>query len=193
MNAKFWIFFFSFLQITFCGFAKELDYCRLIDKMNKQFTEDIHKKYGFKGAGSGGAFMEGIGNLSLDFDCDKEYSIEEIRVIMVDLFDKYIQTVNCNQQIRPYLNHYPFEKVIITLCCNDKNDHLSVDEPSIAMALISEKHVHYYVCPRLPNGHKSALTSYKKLYTETLDQAKGLAGNEKRTEFRAVTVVSQSN
>ena len=111
----------------------------MTEKIEKQVAPLLAERYKMQLCGSGGGMPDGIVNsLALSFDLSRTLSIQEARPILVDCIDTYVNAVNANQEIKPYLKNSPFspENIEINIFfLNWKGDPVSDPYLCVATAL----------------------------------------------------------
>lgn len=66
------------------------------------------EKYGLRCSGTGGSMPTDVCSLHLDFDTKQTTSIEEYRKLLIDVAEDFLQIINNNRDILPFLREYPF-------------------------------------------------------------------------------------
>ncbi len=82
---------------------------RIARKVRKQVAEKLKKDLSLYPSGSGGQMMNQIHMLALSFRYYQPVNIETARKLLVTAVTEFIDAVNANEEIRPYLQNYPFE------------------------------------------------------------------------------------
>jgi hypothetical protein len=78
-------------------------------KIQKQVAPMLAKKYNMQLCGAGGGMPDGIVNmLALSYDLKRSLTIEQARPILIDCLNTYVNAVNADTELRPYLKNYPF-------------------------------------------------------------------------------------
>lgn len=92
------------------GLFKKPDpiHIQLSDQISVPFAKRMAKKYGMKGSGGGGAFIDTVNKVSIFFDTNRAISLDECRQEYVDMITEMLYLYNHNEEIRPYLGTYPF-------------------------------------------------------------------------------------
>ncbi len=89
----------------------------ITEKIEKTVAPTLAKKYKMTLCGSGGGMPDGIVDmLALSFESYRSLSIEEARPILVDCINTYVNAVNANQELKPYLKNAPFTAKNIEIC-----------------------------------------------------------------------------
>jgi hypothetical protein len=98
---------------------------RSADVVLKQAATAIAKKYDLTPFGTGGGMMDEIKMLALAFQYTKPIDISSGRELLLSTIDTFLETVNKDPTIRPYLKNYPFEpkniQIRIFLCHPDRS------------------------------------------------------------------------
>ncbi len=83
---------------------------KLSDKILNNVAAQLQKKIkGLHPCGTGGQMMDQIKMLALSFDYFGPMDIEKGREILLIVVNEFIETINADENIRPYLNNFPFE------------------------------------------------------------------------------------
>ena len=119
---------FAFLSLCFlfsCNQEKMPDHVVLADKITGKYTEQIKKDENFSLVGFGSNYVNGIHRIGLDFQSERTVNITEARNLLVRSVSKLLDAVNSNEDIRRYLDHYPYTAKGIELAIDfsDKNEH----------------------------------------------------------------------
>lgn len=93
------------------------EYLVIYDKIENQYIKDMQRKYGASIFGSGGSMMYNIKSVSLSFNLVGEVGIEQARELYVKFVSEFLDRINTDSAIQPYLDHKPFTE-------NDFNLHL---------------------------------------------------------------------
>lgn len=96
------------LLILLSSCHSKLHYVQLADNEILKFSKEMKEKHGLKLFSSGGGFQGGINSLTLSFSGNHQFTLEESRVFFISLTQKFIDSVNSNNELRPYLTQYPF-------------------------------------------------------------------------------------
>ncbi|MCB1107562.1 MAG: hypothetical protein KDK76_05660 [Chlamydiia bacterium] len=85
------------------------DYEKIANQITLDTGRIIGEKCGLYPIGLGGSMMDNIKKMNLSLRSPKPLTIDEGRTLIVLCIDTYLDQINKNEQVRPYLNHYPFE------------------------------------------------------------------------------------
>lgn len=106
------------------------------EKIEAKVATLLEKKYKMSVCGTGAAMPDGIlSSLILCFDSYLSLRIEEARPILVDCVNTYVNAVNANNEIKPYLKTAPFsaENIQINIFFRTSKGE-SVTEPNLCVA-----------------------------------------------------------
>lgn len=80
----------------------------MADKITAQTAMKIEKETGLRLCGVGGGAINHIRKLNMSFNCFREISFDEGRKLLIYCVNEYLSAINANEEVRPYLIHYPF-------------------------------------------------------------------------------------
>ena len=81
---------------------------RLASELRKKAAGEIKKQLGLYPMGTMGQMMYEIEKLGLAFQCYKPLTIEEGREYLIKSTEIFLDIINSDERIRPYLSNYPF-------------------------------------------------------------------------------------
>ena len=73
------------------------------------FVKFAYKKYGLVIHGSGGGFMNQINQIDMYFYIKEELSISQMRSLLINLTNDFLEQINAGEKSKDYLAVYPFE------------------------------------------------------------------------------------
>ncbi len=85
------------------------NYVKMSDKIVKRYNKEVAKPKKLYLSGTGGAMMDDIKKVILNYQSFESLTINESRVLFVDMMEEFLARMNQNKQIRPYLHNYPFD------------------------------------------------------------------------------------
>lgn len=107
--------FLSFLCLSGCQEQEVSIYKNEVSERNKLSNEvtfktamKLKKEKGLIPCGFGGGSVDCIRMLAISFDYRLPLSIEEGRKLLIEAVHEFVDAINSNEQIRPYLVSYPF-------------------------------------------------------------------------------------
>lgn len=154
---------FLFLKL-FAGF----DYERESNKIIKKVLSEV-KPFGIYPLGIGGGGCSEINLVSIHLECRKKLSIENARNLYFTILFRIIDAYNSNNQIRPYLHNFPFDRNNLELnICFEGYDG---SEGDVASMMIANDYVFY-------DGFDLANGNYFNIYRENVSTAISLFKNQ---------------
>lgn len=135
-------------------------------RVMNSFTKKMERE-GFHLCSSGGAMMDDIKQITLDYEICQNVNVDEARIIFIKYAESLLEQVNSDIKIRPYLHNYPFtsENILfgISFCKPDGN---FADPPYIADVLLQNKNnrVFYSV-------HNKQTELLDDVYSESYEEA----------------------
>lgn len=103
------IFFLNCLFLLCTSFVyREPSYCKMVDRITKNYFKEYAKPRRLVLSGYGGAMMNDIQEISCSFLSLDSLSVDEARILYVEMMEEYLQRINCHEKIRPHLHDFPF-------------------------------------------------------------------------------------
>ena len=141
------------LQILFilvCLFScdtQEQDppYVQMVQKIEKQVINELRNNENLLAIGIGGGMIGSINRLSLMFQYYDEVDIDTARKLVIIAATTYINALNDNKEVRPYLRYYPFriEDIGIKIFFKN-NEHYPVAVGEIEAGSLVAGKITYY-------------------------------------------------
>ncbi len=100
--------FILFLLLLSSNSGGAVDKDWMANKVSREAVKILTNKYPLKLSGFGGGAIYGINVLSLSFNVEKNVSIAEARKLILDCAEVFLNEINSDQEIRPYLSEYPY-------------------------------------------------------------------------------------
>ncbi len=88
--------------------VRDENYATIANKITKQVALRLRQERNLQCAGTGGGMMSNIRMMAISFDFLHEVSLTEARQLLVYATTEYLNAINANKEIRPYLQNYPF-------------------------------------------------------------------------------------
>lgn len=88
--------------------VQESDYEKDADAVTARVAKKIHQETGLKLMGIGGGMIQQINRMGMSFARYGDLSMEEARELLVYCVEEYLDAINADEKIRPYLCCYPF-------------------------------------------------------------------------------------
>jgi hypothetical protein len=89
---------------------------KIVDQIIQNSFIKINKKTGLIPLGTGAQMMNEIKMLGLYFNSKNQISIDEARELLVYAAAEFLNEINLNEEVRPYLSQYPFEIKNVEIC-----------------------------------------------------------------------------
>lgn len=146
----------------------------LADAVRNQTFKQLKEDLGLHPIGMGGRMMDQIKVLGLNFQYDEEVDIDQARELLMTAGTLLMSNVNINEQIRPYLQNYPFGP-------NNIRIRIFFGKPKGAMDDIDKLSVATLIDGILEYDINSSETGrLKKIYEELFEEAKDRLKANKR-------------
>ncbi len=84
------------------------NYVKMSERIVKRYNKEVAKPKKLYLSGSGGAMMNDIQRVILNFQSCELLNINEARTLYVEMMEDFLSRMNENEKIRPYLHDYPF-------------------------------------------------------------------------------------
>lgn len=125
--------------LTACWLAagtSEGPHCREADRLIREFAQKVQEEHGLSLTGFGGEMHHEIRTLGLSFSSRNSMELKEARALYLGLVQEFVDTVNRDRLIRPYLSEYPIstKQVEILLSLQDDQGKMRRDG-SVCMIL----------------------------------------------------------
>lgn len=163
-----YIFFLILLFISFTACSSEPIHIKLANEITTEFSKKVRQTDNLILIGSGGAMMADIEKFSFYFEKIQSPSLSEARILIVRNIEKFLYSINNNEEIRYYMHEYPF---------NIKNIDFSigfvtskgnfVDSPHIAHVFSCKGNIVYSV-------FNHSLDKLEQVHSETYSDALNL-------------------
>lgn len=111
-------------------------YVQISDQLSNKTAKILEEKYHLNLIGTGGGLFKCVNMLSLSFNIQGSLSKDDLRKILIDGVNTFLNEINNDINIRPYLKRYPFlaEDVEIKLFIVD-SQRREVFHPEISVAI----------------------------------------------------------
>jgi len=141
------------------------DYEIYVNQIVQSFADEMEKKYDLICIGHGGRMPHDVEEIGVKFVSNKKVSITEARILEVALTERFLDIINSNEKIRPFLREYPFKaergKITISFRTPDDTGYF---EGSLALVSQFKNKISYYAA----EGPSFSLTTVK---TEPYEEA----------------------
>ncbi|MFA6118866.1 MAG: hypothetical protein WCT85_05535 [Parachlamydiales bacterium] len=170
------VFFILILNLLLISCSKEE---RDMHKRNKieqklllKTTNQLESEKQLKFTGYGGSSDKGLTMLSLSFEADKNYDIQTGRKLIVYCAEKFLENINSDEKIRPYLKSYPFHSKDIQLFISINNKSKISDENHLESIILGKGSIDYLI---YDENHR-----LKTVREETYEEALNIIQKQKK-------------
>ena len=80
-----------------------------VNEIRLRAAGKIKRKYGLQPFGTAGQLLDQVKMIGLSFQYHKPIDIEEGRKLLIGATNELLAEINANEDVRPYLDKYPFE------------------------------------------------------------------------------------
>jgi len=125
--------------------AKQSMASKYVNQVRKRFIKIAQKEYGVICTAEGSSLPYDVENISLYFAIKSKGTIDEGRELFIKLKERFINEINQDEKLRPYLREYPFtqDRATILLSYCDKNGNHYTDGSVTFILSKGEKEVCY--------------------------------------------------
>lgn len=156
---------------TSCIFMDERSkHEKIADKLSAKISKEIQQKFHVIQDGYGGGMYGTINLICLSYQYRKPaITQDEARNLIVPIIQLFLQRINENEEIRPYLKNYPFqvENIEVSISIHDYEGNMLVD-PSIALVSNYLDRIGYTIL--YPEGLCKEKSKYRETYAEALEK-----------------------
>lgn len=141
---------------------------KMVDKHTNSFASKM-KQRGYYLCGSGGAMMDNIKKIHLGFDLKKKVEIDEARLRLVEMTEEFLEEINSDEKLRPYLDNYPFNHKNAELSIGFKDSKGFFFEEGVATVMIVGNKVFYSISK---DRTSPLVTVLSETYSEAFEKVK---------------------
>lgn len=144
----------------------------------RKAIKPLEKKYHLSSCGIGGAYKEGYKSLNLMLSRDGDsLNKEQARRLIIACLEEYINNLNADIKIKPYMKEFPisFKSITLTILNHDKF-HNEIYHPSIGGIGFNAGEIIYTTYD--PND----IYTYSSEETETYEEALAILKAEKESK-----------
>jgi hypothetical protein len=98
----------TFLFFTYSCSSPEPRYIQLVDKIMDAYSSELKLKHDMYLTGKGGMMMHNIKVICATYISFAACSVDEARRLYVEIAEEYLNRINEHEEMRQYLNNYPF-------------------------------------------------------------------------------------
>jgi len=143
---------------------------KLTNQLIRRVSQKLSKIYNLKlSAIGGGQDKEGVWLITAMYDLyGKPLNVKQARIIIVNMVEEYLNEVNNDEKLRPYLKNYPFTIMNLNLdIITYKNDQTDYFDPDLDTISTIKMNIDYTT--RDPNNPYNYKDSFTEKYADALE------------------------
>jgi len=96
-------------------------YLKYLSHIEKSFIINAKNQYNLDCSATGGKMPYDIEEVGISFSIQRQLNLDEARFLEISLIEDFLNRINSNEEIRPFLREYPFtsKRVNISIACID--------------------------------------------------------------------------
>jgi hypothetical protein len=125
-----------------CGLGRS--YVDMSNSIVGRYSKEAKKKYGFDVFATGGRMCESVECVFISYSSNQKLNVAQTRELFVEIEEELIRKYNENEEIRPYLDNFPFtsNNIELSLTFFDKSYEFMSDG-FVAYAVIIKGIIYY--------------------------------------------------
>jgi hypothetical protein len=125
--------------------AKTINYDQIANKITMNFANKMKQKKNLLFCGSGGAMMGNIQEMHVSFNYYTLIDIPFARKLLIECAKEYLQDINDNIEVQPYLHDHPFTAKNLEISIFTYNtDGRGVLYPNLRNACLYQGIIYYF-------------------------------------------------
>ncbi len=153
---------------------REANYCKTARQIVSKYVKEFAIPRRLMLSGRGGAMMDDIQEIFLDFLSFDKLNVEEARVLYVEMMEEFLCRINAHEKIRPYLHNYPFEESNVKLRIGfDDSERKILADGHVAQMSIAKNHILYFA------AFDPDKDDFYSLHREPYEEARKIVENQK--------------
>ncbi len=154
-----------FILLTSFAF-REPHYCKIAGRIAGDYVKEFAKPRRLVLTCYGGAMMDDIQGITLRFLSFDSLSVDEARVLYVEMMEEFLERINSHEKIRPFLHNFPFDVDNIKLVIGFENSERKITRDGhMAMIFIGRNHSLFY------EAYNPITEEFYTLHRETYEEA----------------------
>lgn len=145
----------------------ESKHVKLADATVLPYCKQLLKEDRLLLTGYGGAMMDKVNSYDFYFESNYELNLDDCRLLVVKVVTNFLEKVNSNIELRPYLKNYPFtaDNIELMISFKDKNNKYLKQE-YITLVFTQGG---YIVYEKYDYDAKTHITAHKETFAEALE------------------------
>ncbi|MBA3603343.1 MAG: hypothetical protein H0W50_06825 [Parachlamydiaceae bacterium] len=153
-----------FIFVTSCQMSNRHDYIEIVDKITNQYKNKVILDENLVLMGEGGGMMGDIQRVTLTFNSFRKLDIPEARKLIVKLEQEFLQMLNDNRDVRPFLHDFPVQSKNFELSLIFSSlENGFVLPPYLASVFVLNGKIYYNT---YNEGRKMMKLEYSEVYEE---------------------------
>ncbi|HEY2810466.1 MAG TPA: hypothetical protein VGJ00_03645 [Rhabdochlamydiaceae bacterium] len=138
---------------------------KLTNQIILKVAEQLQREKNLQPCGFGGRAMDQVKMLAISFNYFKQIDIEEGRELLVSAGKLFLDAINENEKVRPYLINYPFlpENIQVRIFLKNEDGTFIEQEKLHVVSIINGKLLYKIETSRTP--------LYEIIHSETFEEA----------------------
>ncbi|MFT4552180.1 MAG: hypothetical protein ACI9S8_000805 [Chlamydiales bacterium] len=162
------------LILTGCSLFKR-GYPEMAHAITLRTAKQFADEKGMSLVGTGGGMIDQVNRLSMYLYHSPPLKVSEARKLALYVVDRYLENVNSDEKIRPFLNNHPFLVQDLTVYISFRYPNGSEVSPGeLAQVTISEGMFIYKTLKKFTAANGEKLLIPEKMFKETIDEAREL-------------------
>lgn len=157
----------GFIAMSF--FSSPPKYEKISNQIIAQSSKELSEKFNLTFIGDGASMMRDVEMLALSFNSNQPRNLENTRKLIVCCMKIFLENINTNQNIRPFLHNYPFTEKNIELRIFFQDEKENRPPPSLIANVTAQNGKIYYSIDK--DNH------YVDKHSESFDDAETILKN----------------
>jgi hypothetical protein len=136
----------------------------IADQLSLNFSKKMKEKFGFDLLGMGGGGFHDFNALSMHFNSPNVLELSEARILILEVVSEFLNSINSDKNIKPYLRNYPFDASNIRFLIGFTKNNQYPIEGKVAFIGFSYGKINYATF-----DHEN--DRLKNIFRETYDEA----------------------
>ncbi|MBA2369613.1 MAG: hypothetical protein H0V82_11400 [Candidatus Protochlamydia sp.] len=156
------------------------EYEEEMDRMLAAFSKESNEKYGLSVWHIGGNWQHGIEDIGATIKLNHFANRAEARQLLIEVSEKLLSVINCNEKVRPYLKAYPFPASLLKLAFHFEDTSANpLPDVRLEKMTLENKVITYIQETILPiaKGEDLSDSEYETLPLESYEEAEQIVKN----------------
>ena len=146
-------------------------YCHYSHAITDKYCAEMAKNYKLYCYGYGGKFLKRVDQIDLSFNTVQNLNVAQARKLIIKCSEELLKRINADNDIKPYLSHYPFTEKGISLGVSfDQEDQKRVSSKFVAMVFTVDGNIYY-------SSYNHNKKKFQDVHEETYQEALKIVNN----------------